>query len=434
MRKIGLIIKREYITRVRKRSFILGTLLLPVGFALFFVVILFLSKLGEEKKVVAVVDQSGYFKRPFSDAKDGSLYFKYPGTTDDQAEIDALLDQYDGVLLIPKNLALNHPSGIKYISDRQMGLMAKSFIEKKIAEEIRDIKIDKYQLDKEVLAGLKVSVDISAVTRSAGEETRAHTGLATALGYIMGFIIYIVLFVYGAMVMRGVMEEKSNRIVEVIVSSVRPFQLMMGKIIGIGAVGLTQFLLWFILIGGVNFVFAGLFSADMSAMNELAMNPEMAAGSEGVDVALIMNNISEIDFGPIILGMLFFFFGGYLLYGALFAAIGSASGDDSDVQSMTFPVSLPIIVSIIIMMFVITQPDSQLAVWSSIIPLSSPIIMPARIPFGVPAWQMALSIISLLTGFLATTWLAAKIYRTGILMYGKKISLRELGKWVFYSG
>ncbi len=279
-----------------------------------------------------------------------------------------------------------------------------------------------------------------------GEEIKAgNSAVAYGVGYGAGFLIYITLFLYGAMVMRGVMEEKTNRIAEVVVSSVRPNQLMMGKIVGIGAVGVTQFVLWIILISVLSTALGALIPPDLMAQaNEI--NKGVPGGSMNAQtndavaaIAKAQMTLSSVNWWLIIACFLFYFVFGYLFYAALFAAVGSAVNEDpQDAQSLMLPITMPIVLAIIIMINAITQPESQLATWSSIIPFFSPIVMMARIPFGVPGtvpyWQLGLSMVLLVAGFLLVTWLSAKIYRTGILLYGKKVTLKEMWKWAFRKG
>jgi len=270
-----------------------------------------------------------------------------------------------------------------------------------------------------------------------GEEHKSSTEIAMVLGYIFGFMIYIFIFIYGTMVMRGVMEEKQNRIVEVIISSVKPFELMMGKIVGIALVGLTQFAIWVVLFIGIFNVAKG-FIPDMSpeqAQNLMAqsqMSGQMENVAQSSQMQEIFSMMSNINF-PLIIGCFFFFFiGGYLLYSSLFGAVGSAIDSEEDAQQFTLPVTIPLIVAIIVMMNAITNPEGQIAFWFSLIPFTSPVVMMVRIPFGVPVWELLLSMALLVGTFVGTVWVAGKIYRTGILMYGKKPTWKELGKWLTY--
>lgn len=434
MKKIFIIIEREYLTRVKKKSFIVTTILAPLGFALFFVTVIFLSGYGESKKRVAVIDESGYYKGNFAD--NNSLYFTFIDTPLGSLELHFKQMNYDGILYIPKLQNLTNVRGIEYRSDKNLGIKSLQYIEEEITRVTKEIKIERANIDKEVIKQIsEVDVKMNTIIYGDEGEKSGSTLIATALGYMMGFTIYMVMFIYGTMVMRSVMEEKNNRILEVMASSVKPFQLMLGKIIGVGAVGLTQFVLWGILIFITNIILSMVFSANLAEMQQLAMSQNMGgmqAPPDQYEMAMALSSFQDINFTQIGLLFLVYFLGGYLLYGALFAAIGAASGEDQDSQSLNFIVSLPIIISIFIMMTAIQEPENNLAFWGSIIPFTSPVVMPALIPFGIPAWQIILSIVLLIAGFIFTTWIAAKIYRVGILMYGKKVSLKELFKWLKY--
>lgn len=432
MGKIWLIIQREYLTRVKKTSFIVTTLLAPAGFALFFIGVVFLSNYGESKKRIVVRDESGYFKNKFAD--DNSLYFFFSDSNFLWLEKNYASLNYDGILLIPPVSDLNNPRGIQYRSGKQLGIKAKDYIENQIAKVLREKKIEQAQIDKDVLKNLEnTNVSLTNIVYGAEGEKTGDTLIATALGYMMGFVIYMVLFIYGAMVMKGVMEEKTSRIIEVMASSVRPFQLMMGKIIGIGAVGLTQFVLWAILIGFVYMILGIVFAGQLTELQQFTMQPEMAPTPDQYELAMALTGWENIPMLKLFFFFLFYFLGGYLIYGALYAALGSATNDEGDSQSLSVIISIPIVLSIFIMMSAIQEPDSALAIVASIIPFTAPIVMPARIPFGPDTWQIVASMISVVIGFIFTTWIAAKIYRTGILMYGKKVTLKELAKWVVQS-
>lgn len=426
MNKIWLIIKREYITRVRKRSFLLTTLIAPLALALLMVAQILLLSYSTESTHIAVKDESGLF----SGKLNSSQSLKYSFHPDDALEVLKKTYKesgYNGILYIPEQ-DIQQPKGIKYISENSLGIATKAQIESALEREIRKQRISRQGLSEEVLNSLDAEVIIS----EAGVEDKSSGGgaiVSTITGYIMGFIIYIVLFVYGTMVMKGVVEEKTNRIMEVIVSSVKPFQLMLGKILGIGAVGLTQFFLWIVLAGLCYAGLAYIFADKLMEISSIAMNPELAPTKDAAEFAMGLDGLKNINWPQLLGSFVFYFFGGYLFYAALFAALGSAVGEESDSQAMMLPITIPIILAIFLMMIIITQPHSSLAVWSSMIPFFSPIIMPARIPFGIPAWEIFLSMFFLILGFIFTTWLAAKIYRVGVLMYGKRVTFRELWKW-----
>ena len=277
---------------------------------------------------------------------------------------------------------------------------------------------------------LKIRRDVKLNFESLdnSKESKGYTDAATVAGLIMGFAIYISLFFYGTMIMKGVMEEKTNRIVEVLTSSVKPFQLLMGKIIGIGGVGLTQFILWILLTTAVHFIAIPLFGAHAVA------NTNLQGANNSIDpdsFQAVWQNLGSLPVFEMMCLCPLYFLGGFLLYGSMFAAIGAAMGEDSDQQSLMIPVTAPIIISIIIAINVLNNPDSNLGFWGSIIPFTSPVVMCALIPFRPVWWQIALSLTFLAAGFVLTTWLAARIYRVGILMYGKKVTLKEMGRWIF---
>jgi ABC-2 type transport system permease protein len=433
MKKVWIIIEREYLTRVKKKSFLITTILAPLGFALFFIAVVLLSGYGESKKRVAVIDESGYFKGKLAD--ENSLYFSFVDTPLKKLELVYKNMNYDGILYIPQLASLTNVRGIEYRSDKNLGIKPQQYIEKEIERVVKSIKVEQANVDKDLMQQLAdVNVKMQTVIYGDEGEKSGSTLIATALGYIMGFTIYMVMFIYGTMVMRSVIEEKTNRILEVMASSVKPFQLMLGKIIGVGAVGLTQFILWGILIFFTNLILGIAFSANLAEMQQMAMS-QSAAGMPDTgqyEAAMALASLGDINFTQIGIIFLLYFLGGYLLYGSLFAAIGAASSEDQDSQSLNFIVSIPIIISIFIMMTAIQEPENELAFWGSIIPFTSPVVMPALIPFGVPAWQIAISLLMLTAGFIFTTWIASKIYRVGILMYGKKVSLKELLKWLRY--
>ncbi|WP_346316343.1 ABC transporter permease [Chitinophaga sp. YIM B06452] len=430
MNKIWIIIKREYLTRVKKKSFIVTTLLLPLLFVGMLVVPILIAD-GTDNENVAVVDESKIFTGKIAD--EDNLHYKFV-----DANIDSLKKSYSelgytGVLHIPQ-MDVNRPPSIIFYSKGQMNIMLKSKMEKKLENVLEDKRMEQAGIDKSKLESIRADVDI--VNLAGREEKKGSAGRAYIIGYASGFLIYIILLVFGTVVMRGVMEEKMNRIAEVMISSVKPFQLMMGKIIGIAFVGLTQFLIWIVLIVGLYFLIILAWGPEMasSAMsNGMTGSPSYTASEQ---MALqVQEALQGVNWTFLIMIFLFYFLGGYLFYAALFAAVGSLVNEDpNDAQSLTFPITLPVIFSIFIMIASVSKPNSSLAVWGSIIPFSSPIVMMARIPYGVPGtvpyWQLGLSMLLLIGGFIGTTWVAAKIYRTGILLYGKKVTLKEVAKWV----
>jgi ABC-2 type transport system permease protein len=438
MNKIWLIIKREYLTRVRKKTFILTTILTPLLFAGIFAVVIFITVKNVSNEKVAVVDAGGYLKSSLESSKTVTYQFV--------ADVDTsnfVTRGYSAVLFAP-HTGINQTANFKLITEKSLNRIANTKIERDISRALennmisQELKIDPKQIDSIKSRAENISIETSKKGEGGKLETSSFD-VANGIGYITGFLIYITLFIYGTMVMRGVMEEKTNRIAEVIISSVKPFQLMMGKILGIGAVGLTQFLIWIVLITVISGVLSSMIPPevlDQVQQNNSQVPGSSQQGSEAIrNLAAAQNSLSSINWGLVIFSFVFYFIGGYLFYAALFAAVGSAVNEDpQDAQSMTFPVIMPIILAIVIMINAINDPGGSLATWSSIIPFFSPIVMMARIPFGVPDtvpyWQLGLSMAFLVLGFLFTTWLSAKIYRTGILMYGKKPSWKEMIKWI----
>lgn len=434
MKKIWFIIQREYLTRVKKKSFILLTLLLPVLIGVMLISMIVIATTSQEKLNIAVKDESGLFEDKFRGMDIGeSLRFKY--LTNNPQSIDSLKDMYenidcDGILYIP-NIDIDHPAGITYYSENEMGLTTEQLIEKALSEEIRKKVLERENYDIEIIDKLDKDLSIEKIINN--EKKKGSAELASGFGYACGLMIYVFLIVYGAMVMRSVTEEKSNRIVEVLVTTVRPFQLMIGKIIGIGAVGLTQFFLWGILTVAVQFGVGLFFGDKMLEMQALQQSGKFASANESTQLLMnISNAFSDLDVGRIIFSFVFYFIFGYLFYASQFAAIGAAMTDDSDAQSFTFPITIPIIISMVLMSVTLQQPFSSAAFWGSMLPFSSPIIMITRIPFHVPWWEQILSMLILLLSSFGMVYLAAKIYRIGILIQGKKVTFKEIGKWIFY--
>ena len=434
MNKIWLVIKREYLTRVRNKTFILSTILLPLFFIGFIFASTYFSMQSEEKQKVAVVDDNGIFKNSFQ--SDKVITYEFPS---DVNAGNFKQKGYSALLRIPENYDSPQDS-ISLISEKQLGISAEEKIKDQINNAIRNKAFLQNNIDRKILDSInKMDEDrmykFSPVIKQCNKTEQSNSGLSYGIGFGSGILIYMTLFIYGAAVMRGVMEEKMNRIAEVIISSVKPFQLMMGKILGIAAVGLTQLLIWIVLIIGLSSITSAFFSAD-TLQHAQAINSSMSvAGSSSAAMNFLSakNTFLSANWALIIPCFLFYFIAGYLFYASLFAAVGSVVNEDpQEAQSLMLPITMPIILSFIIMTTAAGKPDAPISVWGSMIPFSSPIVMMARIPSGsVPAWQIAVSMISLVAGFILTTMLAAKIYRTGILLYGKKVTFKEMGKWLF---
>ncbi len=452
MNKIWLIIKREYLSRVRNKSFIITTLLAPLSLILLFGLQFFILTQTTDKKSILIKDDSGLFSEASGEhvriklKDDAGLFFK--GSNLDLEELQSGYAEmgYDGVLHIPSVSNMQNIPSPTYYSDRLLGMASRMSLENKLENVVENIKIEEAGLDKNMLERLKASITIREKT--GGEEgAEASSLIASGVSFILGFIMYMSIIIYGTLVMRGVLEEKTNRIVEVILSSVKPFKLMIGKIVGIGAVGLTQFVIW-IITAGLLYVAAGFLMTmmmDPETLQQMAngsagmggASPPMDADEMQVKFAQMMDKLQSVNWGFLAVAFVFYYLGGFFFYSSLFAAVGSALGEDSsssDSQALVMPITVPVIISFFILMAIIDNPNGGLAFWSSIIPFSSPIIMPARIAFGLSPFSIDffLSVLCLVGGFVFTTWLAAKIYRTGILMRGKKVGVKEMVKWLRY--
>jgi ABC-2 type transport system permease protein len=442
MSKLGLIVSREYLTRVTKKSFIIGTLLAPLGLLVYMLVIVGLSRYesGNELKV-AVLDEAGVV-RQLPDSK-GVRFLPSGGKSLEELKKEVTNKNIDAVLRIPalKNFQSKDHT-VFFFSDEKLAMEKSRVIEKKIEAKIRDFKIDSLKLDRKSLESLEteVSIDPEKITAGTSDDSKYTGAVGLAIGGIMAFIMFFMVMMYGQMVMKSVMEEKTNRIVEVMMSSVRPVQLMLGKILGAGAVGLTQVLIWIVLSIGVMFIvpfFTG--SVDPSQMQA-----PMTVGDAGMpdpevmesEITRLMSEISRQNWPLIVTAFIIFFLGGYFIYASLFAAIGSAMGDDlGEGQALILPIMIPIILSFYVVVFAgVKNPDSGLMVFCSLFPLSSPIVMPFRMAFNPPWWQVGLSLVLVVAAAWFFVWLAGRIYRVGILLYGKKVSLKEISKWMFYKG
>ncbi len=444
MNKISLIIKREYLTRVKKKSFIIMTILGPLLMAAIWVVPFFISNMKEGQKTVQVLDETGLFSDKF--VTDSDVRYLNVFGQREKVKQEFLVSGDYALVYIPRT-ELSMPVTVILYSTSQPSMDIKSAIKDVVKKQVERLKIQSKGIDPEVLASVKTSVKINAITLNEdGTEKSSFVEVSIALGLTSGIIIYFLIFLFGAQVMRGVIEEKTNRIVEVIISSVRPFELMMGKIIGVGLVGLTQFLLWIILTFSIITVVQvtyGFNSTDKPAMpaytgSQKILDQQQLAGFNAENeqnlnnTQQILNAIESVDFTVVLISFVLYFLGGYLLYSSLFAAVGAASESETDTQQFMLPITIPLIFSMVMMTYIINNPMGNISVWLSIFPFTSPIIMMIRIPFGVPAWQIIVSLSVLAGSFIFTTWLAAKIYRTGILMYGKKVSYKEIWKWLKY--
>lgn len=449
MKKVWLIIQREYLTRVKKRSFIIMTFLGPILMASVWIVPLLLASRTEGTKMVEVLDETGLFYEQFKATKD--VTFTYITEDLRTAKENLAKSENFAILYIPKS-EYTTPKAFYLYSYKKPGLNLKMYLQESANKILENKKLeDVYGIDEATLASVKSNINL--VVEDIETNKKSYTEISWALGFIGGMLIYFFIFMYGSQVMRGVIEEKTNRIVEVIVSSVKPVQLMLGKIVGLAMVGLTQFLLWILLTLGLVTSFTAIYAEKITEYKmgkETVANPGQLFPSDAMGMpdtqqgleslskdenfSQILDVFYSINYGVIIFTFLFFFIGGYLLYAALFAAIGSAVDNEADTQQFMLPVTLPLVFSIVVgLSFVLNNPDGSVAYWLSLFPLTSPIIMMIRVPFGVNIYtDLIPSMVLLIIGFLATTWLAAKIYRTGILMYGKKVNYKEVWKWLTY--
>ncbi|MDX9919204.1 MAG: ABC transporter permease [Paludibacter sp.] len=423
-----------------KKSFILLTFLTPILMVGMVSLIVYLGTIKDDKiKTIVVVDKTGLYKDVLQSNESYTFQFT-DATVDELKKQEEQESDFAAVLYITDDLIKNASAATLY-SEKQVNLELKTYVAGLLNKYIEEQKLAAYNIPnlKEMVEKSKTDIDMKTIKWSEdGKDKEASAELAILIGMITAFIIYMFIVIYGAQVMSGVVQEKTNRIVEVMISSVKPFELMMGKIIGIALVGLTQVLLWVLLtvaigVGVSTFVGGDIDPASIQKMQEMQQMGQMnvPAGVNG-EIADFMSSVAGLNFTQLIILFVVYFLGGYLLYASLFAAIGSAVDNETDTNQFSFPVMIPIIFAIYAGIFAAENPEGPLAFWCSMIPFTSPIVMMVRLPFDVPAWELALSISILILSFVGTTWMAGKIYRTGILMYGKKITWGEMWKWLKY--
>lgn len=432
MNKTLLIIKREYFSRVKKKSFLIMTFLVPMLIIGMYALIFALSMSGGDNiPTVEVIDESGIFEKTFDDKK--SVNFEVSELSLTEAKKKVINNEDAFVLYIPKNISTG--GSIEMFAQKKAGLSVISTIERQLNDQMRIKLLKDAGIDSETLDKIKPNLSVVSKELTIEGEKDSSSGAAMAVGFAAAILIYMSLFIYGIQVMRGIIEEKTSRIVEVVISSVKPFQLMMGKIIGIGLVGLTQFMLWIVLSASLMTLATTILFKDKveQVKSEMPMTKQVEAVSNDGPGMDIVKAVQTVQWTYILPVFIIFFLGGYMLYSALFAAVGSAVDSDTETQQFMLPITLPLLFTYIMSFsFIVNNPDSSLSFWLSIIPFTSPIAMMVRLPFGVPNWELALSIFLLIGGFIFTTWVASRIYRVGILMYGKKVSFKELGKWFMY--
>jgi ABC-2 type transport system permease protein len=436
MNKILLVIQREYLTRIQKKSFWIASLLGPILITAIYAVPIWLAMQDKEVKRIEVVDESGLFQT--ADLVDKEVEFKLVNKPVADLKANLAKEGYTALVHLPKDI-LTNGKDLKIYSEKNLSLTLKSSIERVIEKKVRAVLMKEAGIASEVYEKTQVDVGSETVTVSeTGNETSSSSGGAMILAGVMGLLLYITLLLYGSQVMNGVIEEKSSRIIEVIISSIKPYQLMLGKILGVGMVGLTQFLLWIVLTIGLSQVASKFYQTSpiQQKMEQVKKaDPKVAKElNDASPMAEVTKVIESTNIPLVVGGFLFYFLFGYLLYSSLFAAIGSAVESATEAQQFTFIVMLPIIAAFMMAQFTMQDPDSTMAFWASMIPFTSPINMMVRLPYGVPAWELATSMTLLVLGFLACSWISARIYRIGILMYGKKVTVKEMAKWLFYKG
>ncbi|MCE2894377.1 MAG: ABC transporter permease [Flammeovirgaceae bacterium] len=437
MNKVWLIMQREFLNRVQKKSFLITTILVPLIFpAIIGVLVYIMKKDAESAKAdtIQVVDESGKFI-----FENGKRFAFVPLSMPLEQAKKAYNETKDFALLYIPPFDLNKPEGMVMYTKENPSIEKVGNLESILQDRIRDLKLETYKIDQETLKSLKVSVDLKQINLSdTGEEKSSNSQILYFLGFGLGILIYMFVLIYGIQIMQGVIDEKTSKIVEVIVSSVKPFQLMLGKIVGIASVGLLQFTIWIILITALSTGVLGYFGLKMpqqQAMEEVAKSMDnqevkVAMEQQSSKATELFNNFFQLPLGKIAFVFVFYFLGGYLLYGALFAAVGSAVESMQESQQFQFPITLPLLIGYFgLFMFILRDPHGSVSFWLSVIPFTSPVAMVGRIGSGVPDWQLGLSMALLIGGFLFTTWIAGRIYRVGILMTGTKVSWKVLLKW-----
>ena len=448
MRNIGIIISREYLTRVKKKSFLLTTFLVPVLFAAMCIlpsVIMFMAK--ETGKKVAVVDASGIVM-PYLTDTETIDYTDYSSESADTMKASFVSLELDALVVVSELDTVNRTVTVASYSDKPMSVDMKESIQSKVNEAVEDYRLSLYEVSdlKQIMAEVESDITLSTFTLDeAGEEKITSSEVYMMISMLLSIVIYMFIAMFSGMVMQSVIEEKASRVVEVLVSSVKATELMFGKIIGVACVALTQFFLWIlltaVLVGGFS-AFVGFDSimgdpAQTEQMMEMAgqmggisMEDAAAMAQDESEMGAVLSTLRDLNYVQLIVAFIVYFALGYLLYASFFAAIGSAVENEADTNQLQMPVTVPLLLAFFIALYAFKSPDSPFVFWGSMIPFTSPIVMLARIPFGVPAWELGLSIALLALTFVACAWMSAKIYKIGILMFGKKTTFKDLWKWL----
>mgnify|MGYP001081293529 CR=1 FL=1 len=436
MNHLPLIIKREYLTKVRNKSFILMTFLSPLIMIGLFFFVGYLSNVNNDiVRTIYVLDETSFLSETLK-TNDQTIYTHLSELDLETAKILANQEEAYGLLYIPNSSLDTVSNAIKFYSEESPSLSLISSLESKIENKLSELKLQNEGVDLALIKSSKTSVEINQETFEGVKTSKMGSIIKLIFGGAAGYLLFMFIIIYGNMILRSVIEEKTSRIIEVIISSVKPIQLMLGKIIGTSLAGITQFVIW-LLLGAVMFVAASsIFGVDVSQtqtpqqeiVNQALSNPESAS-----EFQIMVGEISALPLGNLLVAFILFFIGGYLLYSSLYAAIGAAVDNETDTQQFMLPVLVPLILAIYVGVFtVIEDPHGTISTVFSFIPFTSPVVMLMRIPFGVPLWQQIVSLLILITTFIFTVWFAAKIYRVGILMYGKKPTYKELFKWLKY--
>ncbi|AEH00106.1 ABC transporter permease [Lacinutrix sp. 5H-3-7-4] len=437
MNHLSLIIKREYLTKVRNKSFLVMTILSPLIMIVLITVVAYLSQLNNSKeRTIAILDDSGKVQQIFENTNN-TKYTKLEHLSLDNAKTIAAEQDYYGLLHIAKFENIESAeNGIEFYSDDSPSLSVISEIENKIEKRLTDLNLEQKGANVALIEASRIRIDINQENYTGEKTSKIDSFMKLGFGGVAGYLLFMFIIIYGNMIMRSVIEEKTSRIIEVIISSVKPIQLMLGKIIGTSLAGITQFVIWIILGGVMLTAVSAIFGIDVAAvqtpqqeiLQQAIENPDI-----NMKVQSVMQSFYNLPITNLIIAFILFFICGYLLYSSLYAAIGAAVDNETDTQQFMLPILMPLILAVYVGMFtVIEDPHGTVSTVFSFIPFTSPVVMLMRIPFGVPIWQQILSLALLIGTFMFTVWFAAKIYRVGILMYGKKPSYKELLKWIKY--
>ena len=436
MNHLSLIIKREYLTKIKNKSFIIMTFLSPLIMIALISVVAYLSQLNNDKKrTISILDESGLFSETFKNTGNTTYNYISNSTVREAKAFVKEKEQY-GLLYISNGDLETVSKSVRFYSEDSPSLTIMSGLENKIERKLREEKLISNGLDIKQIENSRVNVSVAQESFEGQKSSKIDNILKLAFGGIAGYLLFMFIIIYGNMIMRSVIEEKTSRIIEVIISSVKPIQLMMGKIIGTSLAGVTQFAIWIILLGVLSTILSIVFNIDLMSV----LTPQQEVVQQAMDnpvlqdeITLALQSFQNLPLANLIIAFLLFFIGGYLLYSSLYAAVGAAVDNETDTQQFMLPILMPLILAVYVGVFtVIDDPHGTVSTIFSFVPFTSPVVMLMRIPFGVPIWQQIVSLIILIGTFTSTVWFAAKIYRVGILMYGKKVSYKELFKWLKY--